>query len=70
MHEDPLERLTELRDIADSAAQKLAAAQVSSIEVGPAWRQQLGAEANTTLRQKLNDNTGYRDGHWTPATTA
>lgn len=25
--------------------------------------------ANSALRQKLNDNTGYRDGHWPPATT-
>jgi hypothetical protein len=25
--------------------------------------------ANSTLRQKLNDNTGYRNGHWPPATT-
>jgi hypothetical protein len=27
------------------------------------------SSANSTLRQKLNDNTGYRDGHWPPATT-
>ncbi len=25
------------------------------------------ASANTLLRQKLNDNTGYRDGHWPSA---
>lgn len=25
------------------------------------------ASANTLLRQKLNDNSGYRDGHWPPA---
>jgi prophage DNA circulation protein len=27
------------------------------------------SSANSTLRQKLNDNTGYREGHWPPATT-
>ncbi|MEE6261791.1 hypothetical protein [Plantactinospora sonchi] len=28
------------------------------------------SSANSTLRQKLNDNTGYREGHWPSATTA
>jgi hypothetical protein len=27
------------------------------------------SSANSTLRQKINDNTGYRDEHWPPATT-
>jgi hypothetical protein len=27
------------------------------------------SSANSTLRQKINDNTGYRDGHWPKATT-
>jgi hypothetical protein len=29
----------------------------------------VASSANTTLQQKLNDNAGYRDGHWPPATT-
>jgi hypothetical protein len=27
------------------------------------------SSANSNLRQKINDNSGYRDGHWPPATT-
>lgn len=27
------------------------------------------AAANTSLRQKINDNSGFRDGHWPKATT-
>ncbi|ROP33585.1 hypothetical protein [Couchioplanes caeruleus] len=28
------------------------------------------ASANTTLRQKLADNSGFHQGHWPPAATA
>ncbi len=28
------------------------------------------ASANTTLRQKLNDDSGFHEGHWPPAARA
>ncbi len=59
MARDPLEELALLRDHADAPAQ---------------WRPDphvgVASGANSTLRQELDDDTGYPGGRWPPATTS
>nr|WP_221374969.1 hypothetical protein [Actinoplanes polyasparticus] len=46
-----------------------AAAAAAAFAAGGLTLKATASAANSTLRQKLNDNVGYRDGAWPPATT-